>query len=370
MVRYSLGKKLKIKTDPDSIVLAVESQGFCVSLLKNGKTEKFESMDISRFVKPTEGALVSWIDYVATNMKDDAEAIASTLGFSQNLIGNLLKNKRGSYIDNDYEMGIMVPAVIVDKFDVTVNPLLILIKKNLVMTLHGSEVRRFFHLRRYAETFMKKIDAKEPSQDKVTKILIRILDENNGRNFDHLREIEENGDKLSKTLANPLTPRDILGPQIYNMKHALIVYLGALWSTADVLNALRYGDPELLTDDGAILNHLGALSVEISTHIGLAEHLSEVLASGLEVLQSIYNNQLQILNNKLTLVVTYMTIIGTAVLVPNTLATVLGSDAFGLTPKDMLWYISILVISTVLAMAASYWWVKKMGWVPKRPDAD
>src|SRR3989338_9746880 len=107
------------------------------------------------------------------------------------------------------------------------------------------------------------------------------------------------------------------------MKHALIVYLGSLWSTLDVLNSLRYGDPLLLTDEDRLLDQLDALSSEVNTHIVLAEHLSEVLASGLEVLQSIYNNQLQVLNNKLAMVVTYLTIIGTAVLVPNTIATVM-----------------------------------------------
>lgn len=369
MVRYSLGSKLKIKTDPNSIVLAVESNGFCASLLKNGKTEKRESMNILDFKEPVENSLVSWVDYVAVNLKNDAEELAASFGFSQNMIKTLIKNgNRGSYVDNDLELGILIPAVIVNKFDVKVNPLLILIKKNLVLTLHGTEVRRFFHLRRYAETFMKKIKMNEPAPDKVTRILIRIIDENDSRNFDHLREIEENGDKLSSILADPKTPRSIIGPQIYNMKHALVVYLGALWNTLDILNSLRYGDPELLTDDEKLLAHLDALSGEVSTHISLAEHLSDVLASGLEVLQSIYNNQLQVLNNRLALAVTYLTIIGTALIVPNTIATVLSNSAFAMGPNDVGWYIFLLIGSTLFATILAYLVVKAMGWMPKKPD--
>ena len=367
MVRHTLGKKLKLK-DQHALVLAVESQGFCVSLLENSGTEKQEARSVAEFTDLVDKASVSWVDFVAVDLHKEVESIASTMGFSKQLVRGLLNNKRGSYIDNDSELGILIPAVIVNRFDVKVNPLLILIKNNLVFTLHGTEVRRFFHLRRYAETFMKKIKVDEPAADKVTKILIRIVDENNGRNFDHLREIEENGDQLSQILADPKTPRGVIGPKIHQMKHALIVYLGSLWSTLDVLNSLRYGDPLLLTDEDRLLDQLDALSSEVNTHIGLAEHLSDVLASGLEVLQSIYNNQLQVLNNKLAMVVTYLTIIGTAVLVPNTIATVMSSSAFALGPQDAGWYLAFLTISTIIAIAVSYIWVKKMGWIPQKPD--
>ncbi|MEM2949136.1 MAG: CorA family divalent cation transporter, partial [Candidatus Bilamarchaeaceae archaeon] len=121
-----------------------------------------------------------------------------------------------------------------------------------------------------------------------------------------------------------------------------------------------------LTDDPKLLERIGALVTEVNNHIGVAEHLSEVLASGLEVLQSIYNNQLQILNNRLAILVAYLTIIGTAVLVPNTLATVLSNPAYGMGPADAGWYSALLVISTIVAIIVAYVWVKKAGWLPSR----
>jgi magnesium transporter len=96
--------------------------------------------------------------------------------------------------------------------------------------------------------------------------------------------------------------------------------------------------------------------------------MSEVLASGLEVLQSIYNNQLQNLNNRLAMIMTYLTIIGTAVLVPNTLATILGNAVFDIGPDDLWWYLVLMVGSTVLATWLVYRWVKRSGWLPKKMD--
>jgi magnesium transporter len=213
---------------------------------------------------------------------------------------------------------------------------------------------------------LKKIPVNVTATDKLTLLLMRIIDETNQKNFEHLRQIEERGDELNKDLMNSETPRDKLGPEIYDMKHALITYLNALWQTVDVLHALRYGDAELMTDDQKILYRLSLLAEDVNRQIGLAEHLSEVLASGLEVLQSIYNNQLQALNNRMAMVMTYLTIIGTAVLVPNTLATILGNSAFAMEPNDVGWYWGLLVGSTVVATSLAYWWVKRRGWLPKK----
>jgi magnesium transporter len=96
--------------------------------------------------------------------------------------------------------------------------------------------------------------------------------------------------------------------------------------------------------------------------------MSEVLASGLEVLQSIYNNQLQVFNNRLTYLVTYFTIVGTALLVPNTLATAMGDPVFNLGTKDQWWYWILMIGSTVLATVGIYFWMKKQGLLPKKMD--
>ena len=109
------------------------------------------------------------------------------------------------------------------------------------------------------------------------------------------------------------------------MKHVLIDYLNVLWATKDVVDSLRYGDADLITNDEKLLGRIGILSDNIDRHIELSEQMSNVLSSGLEVMQSIYNNQLQSLNNRFALVTAYLTVLGTAFLVPNTIATIAGS---------------------------------------------
>jgi magnesium transporter len=266
-------------------------------------------------------------------------------------------------------MGMRLPSVQVRQFQVEPYPLLVLMRRTFILTIHPLNVdRRFHRMRRYADTFIRKIRHDLASEDRLTFLLLRIIDETNERNFEHLRQVEVLGEALNKDMTDPNIPRQELGPKIYDMKHALITYLDALWETNDVLHALRYGDAELITDDTKLLYRLTLLAEDVNRQIGLAEHLSEVLASGLEVLQSIYNNQLQIMNNRMALIMTYLTVLGTAVLVPNTLATVFGSSAFGMESHDIGWYVTMLVGSTVLATGLAYWWVRRSGMLPKRVE--
>ena len=265
-------------------------------------------------------------------------------------------------------IGTRLPVIRVDKLDVTVLPLLVLVRKGVVLTLHeAGKVTRIQKFARYADTFMRKIPQEAPWNDKLTIVLTRIINENNERNFDGLRTIEDEGDKIGEALVRQEADRRSLGVRIYEMKHALILYLNALWGSLDVIQSLRYGDAECISDDETLLARVGILADDVRRHIQLSEHMSEVLASGLEVVQSIYNNQLQELNNRLALVVGWLTLLGTAVLVPNTLATILSNPAFAMGPEDGPWYVALLVGSTVLSTALAYWWVRSRGLLRSAP---
>ncbi|MCX8198354.1 MAG: CorA family divalent cation transporter [Candidatus Micrarchaeota archaeon] len=365
---HHLAKKVKVKSEnSDGIILALEHKGFCAALLRRETTSR-HSQDISDFSPLIEKCAIAWVDYVVDDFRKDAPRIAERIGFSSLLVKNLTKNSRSGYEDFNNEMGLLIPAIHVENFEVKLDPLLVLIRKNLILTIHTSGTKRFFRVRRYAETLLRKLPAKMMQKDKLTLLLIRILDENNARNFDYLQVIEEQGDKISHDLSDHTTSRKEMGNRIYQMKHALTVYLLGLWATVDALNSLRYGDADLLTDNPKIIGRLTGLVGEVHSQIGLAEHLSDVLASGLEVLQSIYNNQLQILNNQLAMAVAYMTILGTALLVPNTIATVMASPAFDLGTDDFNWYVSLIIASTVVSTFIAWFAVDKMGLLPKRYD--
>lgn len=340
----------------------------CVGVHASGQTQKCDADSPAEIRETLRSYSLAWVDYRTDNLRDEAAPVAASLNFNPLLPASLLQDQYASYEDFDIELGLMLPVIKVERLNVLTSPLLILIRKNFILTIHATNLTRFERLGRYAETFLKKIPQNLSMHDKLTILLIRIIDQNNEKNFEHLRYIEEEGDSISEMLSDPKTPRSQLGPQIHSMKHALITYLNTMWSTRSVLDALRYGDAELITDDLRLLARLEGLNRNVQSQIGLSEHLSEVLASGLEVLQSIYNNQLQILNNRMALVMTYLTILGTAVLVPNTLATIFSSSIFGLGPEDKLWYTIMLIVTTILATFLAYWWVRRKGWLPRKSD--
>lgn len=344
-------------------------RAFCMALpVAGGRPTKLIGDNPHDFIPFLKDSSVAWLNFPVKDIKKDAEIIAMSLGFSSTLVPTLHSSYLSAYEDRDTELGLMLPAVAVKKFDVLISPILILIRKDLILTIHEENVNRLVRLSRYADAFMRKIKPILIPGDKLTIILTRIIDENINRNFDHLREIEAQGDELSKILMDPLAPRTTIAPEIHNMKHALISYLDTLWATLDVVNSLRHGDAELITDSPKLLARLGILSDDVNRHIALSEHMSEVLASGLEVLQSIYNNQLQILNNRLALVMTWLTILGTAVLVPNTIATVFSNPAYEMGPQDRTWYSILIVGSTIIATYMAYWWIQKKGLMPEKVD--
>ena len=149
------------------------------------------------------------------------------------------------------------------------------------------------------------------------------------------------------------------------MKHALITYLNTLWASWDVINSLRYGDAETITDNQKLLQRIGILGDDINRQIALSEHMSEVLASGLEVLQTIYNNQLQMLNNRLAFIATWLGVLATAGLVPNTLATIFGIGKIN-DLIDWPWIITILIVSTIVCTYLIYILFKRKEWLPPK----
>lgn len=356
------------KKEPASILAppSESRQAFCVALpVTGGRPIKLMGSNPHDFITFLKDSSVAWLNFPVKDIKKDSETISMSLGFSSSLVPTLVSSYLSAYEDRDTEMGLMLPAVAVKKFDVLISPILILIRKDLIVTIHEDNVNRLVRLSRYADAFMRKIKPNLIQEDKLTIILTRLIDENINRNFDHLRTIESQGDELSKILMDPMMPRGLIAPEIHNMKHALISYMDTLWATLDVVNSLRHGDAELISDSPKLLARVGILSDDVNRHIALSEHMSDVLASGLEVLQSIYNNQLQILNNRLALVMTYLTILGTAVLVPNTIATVMGNSAFDMKPEDKGPYLALIILSTVIATWGAYWWIKKKGLMPK-----
>ncbi|MBI3027620.1 magnesium transporter CorA [Candidatus Woesearchaeota archaeon] len=336
---------------------------FCVAMLKNGSTIKIEGK-VEEFLPTLKDADFAWINVQVDDLEGEGSKVSSMLGFNPTIAHELVKQRFSGYDDHTTELGLLLPAVRVRKLEVETNKLLVLMKSNLIVTLHGEHVTRLVKFARYAVTSFKKIPKNLDDIDKISLVLIRILDENNERNFDGIRSIQEQGEEISKYLIEPTFPRQELGNDIYKMKHALISYLEALWATLDVVHYLRYGDAEIITDDSIILQKIGMLSTDLTRQISISEQMSTVLASGLEVLQSIYNNQLQMLNNRLALVVVWLTVLGTVVLVPNTLATIFAIGTFAEKIGEIN-IVLLIVLSTIVSGILAYWHGKRLLSQPK-----
>jgi magnesium transporter len=342
-------------------------RAICVSLPSSGKPVKVVGNSPAEFISTLQNSTMAWMNFTVDDMEKDGSDIAVRLGFSASLVPSVLKGYCAAFEDRDTEMAIMIPAVRISGLDLKIFSLVLLVRKDLIVTMHSCEVERLILFSRYADSFLRKLPTDMPQADKLTMMLVRILDENNSYNFEHLREIEEQSDLMSEMLLDPDAPRIEIGKNIYKMKHTLIAYLNTLWRTLDVLHSLRYGDAELVSDKTKTLAQIGLLVEDVNRQISLSEHMSEVLASGLEVMQALYNNQLQILNNRMALTMTWLTILGTAVLVPNTLATIFGF-VFNVETKWLIWTLGVMATSTIAATYLAYWWVRRWIQLPKGPS--
>ena len=265
---------------------------FCIVLYTDGRIERLVDRPLGEYLSAISTAAIAWIDCSTKDDKKEIEQIAQIAGFSKIPIPKLTTGFYSAYEDYDTELGIMLPSATVKAEKLKVHPLFVLIRDNVILTVHSEEINRLLRFSRYAPPFFKRISA-ETTPDKITLMLERIIDENNDRNFEYLREIEMHGDAISKSLIEERLAKKKIAHDIYNMKHVLIDYLNVLWATKDVVDSLRYGDADLITNDEKLLGRIGILSDNIDRHIELSEQMSNVLSSGLEVMQSIYNNQLQ-----------------------------------------------------------------------------
>jgi magnesium transporter len=328
----------------------------CVSIPSHtSKLVKLSSNDPLDFSTMVKAGSLSWINYAADDMAKEAASVAKAFGFSEQLVQEMLQGGE-SYQDNEVELGLMMPAIHIRELEVEIRPVIFLLNHNLILTIHDRRVTRMVNFFRYAESWLSKLPTIMPSIDKKTLILTRLLEVINERNAEQLRLIEDKADDISEALLDPTVHFMATGKYIYAVKHCLILYLNGLWRSLDLLNKLRYGDAELITDNPKVLQRIAILIIHVTKHISLTEHTSTVLVSGTTVLQTLHNNQLLMINNRLLLAMTWMTIIGTAVLVPNTLATIFGF-VFSVPIEYLFWSMTTIVLVTAVATVLAYNWV-------------
>ena len=202
---------------------------------------------------------------------------------------------------------------------------------------------------RYADVNLRKMHSSLTISERRTSFLIRLLDENCNDHFDQLRFIEDHADAVGYELSEMDAHIKDVGKRIFQVKHITIVYLSTLWHLLDVINSLRFGDAELIDNNHKILGKLNLMSEDISRQVELSEAMSEVLVSGMDVLQALYNNQLLVINNRMVLATIFAYLIG-------------------LDFDIMVWSVLVIIMATATMSSLAYWWTKSWTVVPRSPD--
>jgi magnesium transporter len=79
---------------------------------------------------------------------------------------------------------------------------------------------------------------------------------------------------------------------------------------------------------------------------------------------------LTVLNNRFAKLAAYLTIVGTALLIPNTIATILGNAVWVYGPQQIWLYLLLMIGATLVGSVFMWFWISRKGLLPKDQDDD
>jgi magnesium transporter len=314
---------------------------------------------MDRLAKVADKADIAWSNCIIDDVRTGAESVATRFNFNVNLVKKVLEGRYSSFVDNETQVALMLPSIQIRKGQVVVHPVLVLIREGLIVTVQDRDITRFASFARYAETHLRKMQSAWNRTDKLTWILLRLIDENNERNYNGIKLLAGNIDKLGKLLADQDLGYSKIANSTYELKHNVTIYLSALWENYHTLRIFDHGDVMMLSDRPEILERFTQLIEENGWYIQLGENLTLILGSGSEAMQDYHNIHLVKFNNILSFVTTWLSVLGTMFLVPNTIATGMANSAFDLGPQDALWYSIMLFAVTLGSCGLVYFAISK-----------
>ena len=323
----------------------------------SSKTIVENSIQAIEFIKNSR---LSWLNFIIGDISLGLESIYKEMKLTlppSTLLAGYLSN----YEDNNDILGLMLPIVRVEKGEVNTTPLIIYITKNRLISIHDEYTEHLLRFSKYSDTFMRKLPLNDIWQDSQTFLLARLIDEIAERNFKSLHFIIEQAELIQLELARNKTHPKKLSLEIFNMKQSVLTFLNAVWAIRDVVHSLRYGDSDMISDNSNVLVKFDIILVDLDRQLSMAEHVLDVLSGGMTVLQTMFQANLQSMSNRMTTVLLWLTIIGTAILVPNTLATIYGIPYLPLNVngEDWLFIIISIILSTVIGTFIVYRYVKQ-----------
>ena len=315
---------------------------------------KKESINLEEAAKTVSLGNLTWIEVVVDDIVEEAPKILERLDFSMSA-STLLSGYITEYEDAGDTLGIMVPFIFTGESRTQTSPCLIFMKKDLILTIHDDYGGKITKLYNYSTSLMRKLpQSPETWAERQTMLLFRLLDEISETNFSVLRSIVERAEQVEIDLQGARQISRDLSLELSNMKRSVLSFLNAVWATHDIVRNIKYGDPDMVSDDDDVLEKFEVVLATLDRQIQMAENVLEVISTGITAINTESSNQL-------TKLIVWLTVAATAVLVPNTLATI-----FGIPDLDIsfTWVIPVLIIATIISSVITYIWTKQYRVLP------
>ena len=316
---------------------------------EQGVPFKKESINLEEAAKTISLGNLTWIEVVVDEIVAETPQILERLGITMEA-STLLSGYITEYEDAGDTLGIMLPFIFTGENRTQTSPCLIFMKKDLILTIHDDYGGKITKLYNYTDSLMRKLPQSPDSwPERQTILLFRLLDEVSETNFSVLRSIVERAEQVEIDLQGARQISRDLSLELSNMKRSVLSFLNAVWATHDVVRNLKYGDPDMVSDDDDILEKFEVVLATLDRQIQMAENVLEVISTGITAINTESSNQL-------TKLIVWLTVAATAVLVPNTLATIFGIPDLNIT---YTWVIPVLIIATVISSVLTYAWTKQ-----------
>jgi magnesium transporter len=327
-----------------------------------GTTFKNKEITLQEISQRLAECKTAWIDIVVEDVSASIRDVIKQLGIAYDptsLLGGYLSN----YEDLGELLALMVPILTFKGGAVTPSPVVILVKRGQVFVIHepSNRLQRFSE---HIEIFLRRLPKGEEAwADRNTLLLWRLLDEIAEQNFIVLRDLVERAEELQIRLSEAKEfPRD-LSRELSSIKRAIMAFLNAMWATHETIHTLKSGDPEMVSDKERVLARFDMILASIDRQIQMAEHTLEILAAGINVVQTS-------LANRLAGIITILTVIFTLSIPGTLIGTFYGMNVNlpgGIeSPWDFLGPYTtfiVLVLTSLASAVALLWYFRRVGWL-------
>ena len=207
-------------------------------IAEQGIPFKKESIALDEAAQTLSIGNLTWIECVVDDIVSEAPKILEKLDIKMDP-KVLLSGYVSAYEDIGDTLGIMLPFIVTGDSRTQTSPVLIFMKRDLIVTIHDDYGGKITKLYNYSNSLMRKLP-QEPEQwaDRQTILLFRLIDEVSETNFSSLRTIVEQAEQIEIDLTGPRQIERDVGFEISNMKRSLLTFLNAVWATHDTVSSI------------------------------------------------------------------------------------------------------------------------------------